>query len=113
MTENWRKKIAISLVFTLVEPKVGSANSLPFSRMLDEVICSRRNCMANTCLLAADRSPVTFSPAEFLPENVNTGMAPSLQFRTANLLNKTLNVFQWLPSQRSLPYPGRRCWRHG
>src|SRR5690348_17288992 len=75
----------MSFVLTLVEPKVGSENSFPFSRMLEDVICSRRSCMASTCLLAADRSPVTFSPAEFLPENVKTGMVPSLQFTAANL----------------------------
>src|SRR5580704_2480039 len=31
MTENWRKKIAISLTLTLLDPKVGMTNSLPFS----------------------------------------------------------------------------------
>src|SRR5579871_5273848 len=71
--------MAISFVFTLPEPNMGSANSLPFSRMVGDVICSLRNCMARICLFTDVRSPVTFSPAEFFPENVKTGMAPSLQ----------------------------------
>ena len=41
MTENWRKKMAMSLVLTLPEPNVGMANSLPFSRMAPALICSR------------------------------------------------------------------------
>src|SRR6266852_1391117 len=78
MTENWRKKTAISLVLTLLDPNMGSANSLPFSRIVGPAICSRRSCKASTCLLAATRSPVIFSPAVFFPENVKTGMGPSL-----------------------------------
>src|SRR5205085_11471965 len=74
MTENCRKKMAISLVLTLPEPKVGSANSLPFSRMLPGVIRSRRNWLLSASLLAAVRSPLIFAPVEFLPEKVKTGM---------------------------------------
>src|SRR6266852_696814 len=74
MTENWRKKIAISLVLTLPEPNVGMANSLPFSRIAPGVMRSRRNCCASTCLFAAIRSPATFCPPASLPENVKTGM---------------------------------------
>ena len=78
MTENWRKKIAISLTLTLPEPNVGMANSLPFSRMVGVAICSRRNWLASACLFAAVRSPEIFSPEAFFPENVKTGMVPSL-----------------------------------
>src|SRR5580704_12890213 len=80
MKENWRKKTAISLVLTFPEPKVGSENSLPFSRTEPGVIRSRRNCWSTTSLLAAVRSPEIFSPDALFPENVNTGMvvSPSL-----------------------------------
>src|SRR5216684_8157472 len=74
MTENWRKKIAMSLVLTLPEPNVGMANSLPFSRIAPGVMRSRRNCCASTCLFDAIRSPATFCPPASLPENVKTGM---------------------------------------
>ena len=74
MTENCRKKMAMSLVFTLPLPKVGMTNSLPFSRMAPGVMRSRRSCVVSTCLLTAVRSPLTFSPDAFLPENVKTGM---------------------------------------
>ena len=43
MTENWRKKIAMSLVLTFDDPNSGRANSFPFSRMVGAPICSRRN----------------------------------------------------------------------
>ena len=78
MTENCRKKIAISFTLTFVVPKVGITNSLPFSRMVGAVICSRRNWLVKTCLFTATRSPEIFSPEAFFPENVNTGMFPSL-----------------------------------
>src|ERR1700722_19706968 len=78
MTENCRKNTAMSLVLTLPDPNVGITNSFPFSRIVGALICSRRNCVARTCLLAATRSPATFSPAEFFPENVKTGIVPSL-----------------------------------
>src|SRR5688572_7963208 len=84
MTENWRKKIAMSLVFTFPEPKEGKANSLPFSLMAPvTVIRSRRSCEARTCLFSATRSPDTFSPAAFLPLNVKTGItcSPSPTYR--------------------------------
>src|ERR1700675_3497514 len=74
MTENWRKKIAMSLVLTLPEPKVGMENSLPFSRIAPGVIRSRRNCCPSACLLGEFRSPEIFCPEASLPENVNTGM---------------------------------------
>src|SRR5947209_7768610 len=74
MTENWRKKMAISLVLTLPEPKVGMENSLPFSRTDPGVMRSRRSCCSSTSLLAATRSPLTFSPDALFPENVKTGM---------------------------------------
>ena len=74
MTENWRKKIAMSLVPTLPEPKVGMENSLPFSRIAPGVMRSRRNACASDCLLAAIRSPEIFCPDASLPENVKTGM---------------------------------------
>src|ERR1700733_14323618 len=74
MTENWRKKIAISLVPTLPEPKVGMENSLLFSRIAPGEIPPRRNACAKACLLAAIRSPEIFCPDASLPENVKTGM---------------------------------------
>src|SRR5882672_5786588 len=74
MTENWRKKMAMSLVLTLPVPKVGITNSLPFSRTAPGVIRSRRNWVVSTCLLTAVRSPLTFWPDSFFPENVKTGM---------------------------------------
>src|SRR5512146_1531805 len=78
ITENWRKKMAMSLVATLPEPKVGRENSLPFSFMELTVMCSLASCACNTCLLVDTRSPPTFSPATFVPENVNTGIVTSL-----------------------------------
>src|ERR1700730_1413508 len=82
MTENWRKKMAMSLVLILPLPKVGIANSLPFSRMAPGVMRSRRHWVERTCLFAAVPSPLIFSPDAFLPENVKTGMVnvSSLQF---------------------------------
>src|SRR5579863_4487571 len=74
MTENCRKKTAISLTLTLPEPNVGRANSLPFSRMDPGVICSRRSWVLSISLLGAFRSPLIFSPDAVFPENVNTGM---------------------------------------
>src|SRR5215469_6253992 len=74
MTENCRKKMAISLVLTLPEPKKGSENSFPFSRTEPGVIRSLRSCCRTTSLLAAVRSPETFSPDALFPENVKTGM---------------------------------------
>ena len=74
MTENWRKKIAMSLVLTLPEPNVGMENSLPFSRIAPGVMRSRRSACASDCLLAAIRSPEIFCPDASLPENVKTGM---------------------------------------
>ena len=74
MTENCRKKMAMSFVLTDAVPKVGIENSFPFCLMLPAVIRSRRNWVARTSLLAATRSPETFSPDAFLPENVKTGM---------------------------------------
>ena len=74
MTENWRKKIAISFVPTLPEPKVGMENSLPFSRIAPGVMRSRRSACANACLLDAIRSPEIFCPDASFPENVKTGM---------------------------------------
>ena len=74
MTENWRKKIAISLVLTLPEPNVGIENSLPFSRIAPGVMRSRRNDCANACLFGAIRSPEIFCPDASFPENVKTGM---------------------------------------
>ncbi len=97
MTENCRKKMAISFVLTLPDPKVGSENSFPFSRMLAPVICSRRSCMASTCLLVATRSPETFSPAVFFPENVKTGMFPSLYGIPFSARNSELVPPQCLP----------------
>src|SRR5579862_2463630 len=64
----------MSLVPTLLEPKVGMENSLPFSRIAPGVIRSRRNACANDCLFAAIRSPEIFCPDASLPENVKTGM---------------------------------------
>src|SRR5581483_5552592 len=70
--------MAMSLVLTFPEPNVGRANSFPFSRMVGALICSRRNWVARICLFTATRSPATFSPAAFLPENVKTGIVSSL-----------------------------------
>src|SRR5580698_74207 len=80
MTENWRKKMAMSFTLTLPEPNVGMTNSLPFSRMAPGVMRSRRNWVAKVCLLAATRSPLIFSPVSFFPENVKTGMLTSLGY---------------------------------
>ena len=60
MTENCRKKMAMSLVLTLSMPKVGMTNSLPFSRMGPGVMRSRRNWLVSACLLTAVRSPLIF-----------------------------------------------------
>ena len=75
ITENWRKKMAMSLVGTLPLPMVGRAISLPFSLMALGVMRSRRSCACNTCLFSATRSPETFSPAAVLPVNVKTGIS--------------------------------------
>src|SRR3954451_8566821 len=64
----------MSLVATLPEPNVGRANSLPFSLIAEGVMRSRRNCAESTCLFSAARSPEIFSPAEFVPVNVNTAI---------------------------------------
>src|SRR5690349_18750379 len=74
ITENWRKKMARSLVGTFPEPNVGRANSLPFSLIVLAVTRSRRKLAARTCLFSATRSPETFSPAALVPENVKTGI---------------------------------------
>jgi hypothetical protein len=66
--------MAMSFVGTLPDPKVGMANSFPFSLMVLALIRSRRSAVAMTCLFSAMRSPETFSPDEFVPENVNTGI---------------------------------------
>src|SRR5580658_4989549 len=79
MTENWRKKIAISLTLTLLDPKVGMTNSLPFSRIAPGVICSRRNAWPRACLFGATRSPEIFCTEASLPENVKTGMVLALR----------------------------------
>src|SRR5579859_825988 len=77
MTENWRKKIAMSLVATLPPPSLGSANSLPFSLIAPTIwMRSLRSCACSTCLFSATRSPLTVSPAAVLPVNVKTGMVP-------------------------------------
>src|SRR5215470_494708 len=94
MTENWRKKMAMSLVLTLPDPNVGRENSLPFSRTAPGVIRSRRNCCSRTSLLAADRSPETFSPDALFPENVKTGILPSPQF--------SASLPRGLPASRTL-----------
>src|ERR1700693_2981170 len=64
----------MSLTLTLLEPKVGMANSLPFSRIAPGVMRSRRNCCPSACLVGATRSPEIFCPDASLPENVKTGM---------------------------------------
>src|SRR5437762_2973394 len=75
ITENWRKKMAMSLVGTLPLPSVGRAISLPFSLMVVGEMRSRRSCACSTCLFSATRSPETFSPAAVLPVNVKTGIS--------------------------------------
>src|SRR5437764_13445618 len=75
ITENWRKKMAMSLVGTLPLPRVGRAISLPFSLMVVGEMRSRRSCACKTCLFSATRSPETFSPAAVLPVNVKTGIS--------------------------------------
>src|SRR5437868_8550924 len=75
----------MSLVFTFPLPNIGRENSFPFSRIEPGVTRSRRNCAANTCLFAATRSPVIFSPDAFLPENVKTGMVNLSLLRCACL----------------------------
>src|ERR1700756_5151010 len=86
MTENCRKKMAMSFVLTLADPNVGRENSFPFSRTDPGVMRSRRNCCSSTSLLAAVRSPLIFSPDALLPENVKTGMVTlsslRLEFRS-------------------------------
>src|SRR3954447_25915244 len=64
----------MSFVATFPEPNVGRANSLPFSLIAEGVMRSRRNCAESTCLFSAARSPEIFSPAEFVPVNVNTAI---------------------------------------
>ena len=96
ITENWRKKIAMSLVLTLALPNIGRENSFPFSRIEPGVTRSRRSCAANTCLLAATRSPVIFSPDAFLPENVKTGMV------SLSLLRCTCLPAPWSVWRRTL-----------
>src|SRR5690242_2836495 len=59
---------------TLPVPKVGRANSLPFSLMAPGVIRSRRSCMVTAALLSANRSPAILLPCESVPVNVNTGI---------------------------------------
>src|SRR5580698_3291172 len=81
----------MSLVLTLLVPKVGMANSLPFSRMEPAVICSRRNCVANACLLGAFRSPLIFCPAASLPENVKTAMVTSPELLWISVLHTYCN----------------------
>ena len=74
MTENCRKKTAVSLTGTLPVPSLGRANSLPFSLMAPGVMRSRRNCIVTAALLSANRSPATFFPWGSVPVNVNTGI---------------------------------------
>src|SRR4051794_7763117 len=74
MTENCRKKTAMSLTGTLPVPSFGRANSLPFSLMAPGVMRSRRNCMVTAALLSANRSPAIFLPWGSVPVNVNTGI---------------------------------------
>src|SRR5438309_745675 len=83
MTENCRKKMAISLVGTLPPPflpKVGRANSLPFSLMAPGVMRSRRSVAFKTSLFSAARSPFTAAPLASVPLNVNTGIVPPLTY---------------------------------
>src|ERR1051326_4210355 len=101
----------MSLVLTLPDPNVGNANSFPFSRMVGAVICSRRKCIARVCLLAATRSPDTFSPAVFLPENVKTGIFPSpcdLDACSSDPFHRT-SAFHW----RCLSLQSRLVWLPG
>src|SRR5580704_5487836 len=120
MTENWRKKMAISFTLMWPEPKVGMTNSLPFSRMAPVVIRSFRNCVAKACLLVVTRSPVIFSPVSFFPENVKTGMLTSLGyvgfcipehrlFGAPDFLHCYLFVLN--PLIFRLPLAGRGCFR--
>src|SRR5437868_5631867 len=74
ITENCRKKTAVSLMGTLPVPSLGRANSLPFSLMAPGVMRSRRNCMVTAALLSANRSPAILLPWESVPVNVNTGI---------------------------------------
>src|SRR2546430_2022606 len=74
ITENCRKKTAVSLMGTLPVPKVGRANSLPFSLMAPGVIRSRRSCMVTAALLSANRSPAILLPWGSVPVNVNAGI---------------------------------------
>src|SRR3984893_2108752 len=125
MTENWRKKMAMSLVLILPLPKVGIANSLPFSRMAPGVMRSRRNWVVSTCLLAAVRSPLIFSPDAFLPENVKTGIVnfSSLHFVLPGPNSPELPLVyvrpyshSWLRRQSrgaGLALAGRGTFRHG
>src|SRR6185312_16079829 len=75
MTENWRKKTAMSLMGTLPVPSLGRANSLPFSLMAPGVMRSRRNCMVMAALLSPNRSPEIRFPWASVPVNVNTGIS--------------------------------------
>src|ERR1700733_3492023 len=95
MTENCRKKIAMSLTLTLPDPNVGIANSLPFSRIAPGVMRSRLNCWLSACLLGAMRSPEIFCPEASLPENVNTGMVWFLLALVAELFN-SVGLFEFV-----------------
>src|SRR5579884_1322137 len=105
MTENCRKKMAMSLVLTLPDPKVGRANSLPFSRIAPGVMRSLRSCAASVCLFAAVRSPLIFCPVALFPENVKTGMCASPRYLLTALQLDSKVEFLVLP----LALRCRRC----
>src|SRR5215469_16503782 len=77
MTENWRKKMAISLTATFPEPSLGRVNSLPFSLTALAVIRSRRRRCCTWALLSATRSPEILFPWASVPLNVNTAIPSS------------------------------------
>ena len=108
MTENWRKKIAMSLVLTLLEPKVGMENSLPFSRIAPGVMRSRRNCCSQRLFVGGHPFAAELSrPDAFFPENVKTGMV-SLSSLTYLLVDSSRAILASCPASASVL---RRCSR--
>ena len=116
MTENCRKKMATSLVLTFPDPNVGRENSLPFSRTEPGVMRSRRSCCSSTSLLAATRSPVTFSPDALFPENVKTGIVTVSStpdtFRSHSGCSPVICT-AFSVSWDSLPWPSQPPWSSG
>ena len=66
----------------------------PFSPIDPAVMRSLRSDCCNACLLAATRSPETFSPEAVFPENVKTGMVASPHLAAGSVPDFLVTVFQ-------------------